>query len=36
MIIYPVKLMAEGWKPEVQFLADMLESSLHMNEFTIA
>jgi hypothetical protein len=36
MIIHPVKLMAEGWKPDVQFLADMPGSSLHMNEFVIA
>jgi len=36
MIIHPVKLMAEGRKPEVRFLADVLGSSLHMNEFAIA
>jgi len=27
--------MAEGWKPEIQFLADVL-GSFHMNEFAIA
>ena len=35
MIIHRVKLMAEGWKPEVHFLADKLGSSLHMIEFAI-
>jgi hypothetical protein len=36
MIIHPVKLMAEGWKAEVQLLAGMLGSSVYMNKFAIA